>query len=393
MAKERAALIAQKGWNSWLLSPSGQTPAGIASFFYALFLPRPWVLIPLLAGLHAGAVLLLFKINFQLVGGQDRLIAFFSVLPFLVFPSAVFWYAQIQRDAFFIFGNLLFAFLWVRWLAYGKSWEKFSFGQLIVFVGAWSIAFFSAWLVRPYWGPVFFFQSMLILIMLCIRQTILFFRNRRSRVRIISYSVLSLIILLGFGAASQLKKLPRVMMSESQSREHFQVKQEWTATPWLPKAIDSRLQSIAVDRQGFLVKYPGAGTNIDTEVFFNRAGDIAGYLPRALYIGFFMPTYQLAFQKGINPGGTLMRWVTGGEMLFLYLTYPFLLWAIWTWRKKLELWVILIWGISGLLLFALVCPNIGALYRFRYGFLMTLSALGILRVILSLRAGKRISLA
>jgi len=393
MAKERAALIAKEGWHNWLLSPSGQTPAGVASLFYALFAPKPWVLIPLLAGLHAGAVLLLFKINFQLESGQDRLAAFYSVLPLLVFPSAVFWYAQIQRDAFFIFGNLLFIFLWVRWLTYGNLETMLSIGTFLLFGISWIVAFFSAWFVRPYWGQVLFIQSLMILLIITIREFPLFLRNRTNRPRRVIYWILTLMVVLGLGAGYQFKKLPDAVASDAPVQEQVQVKQEWIPTPWLPKAIDSALQGLALNRQGFFIKYPGAGTNIDKEVSFHKAGDIAGYLFRALYIGFFMPTYQLAFQKGVNPGGTLMRWVTGGEMLFLYLTYPFLIWAIWTWRKKLELWIVLIWGLSGLLLFALVCPNIGALYRFRYGFLMTLSAIGILRGCLSLKARKGISLA
>ena len=169
------------------------------------------------------------------------------------------------------------------------------------------------------------------------------------------------------------------MITEVPGSEQLKVDLSWQPSNWLPVFIDSRLKSLAFSRKVFVMKYPEAGTNIDTDILFQNAKDVILYLPRAFYVGFFMPSLYLTFQKGINPGGTLMRRVTGFEMIFLYLCYPFLLMAGWFWRKKLEFWIIILWAIGGILIYTLVSPNMGALYRFRYGFIMSLAALGILK--------------
>ncbi len=123
--------------------------------------------------------------------------------------------------------------------------------------------------------------------------------------------------------AIQQKKLPCSMITEVPGHEQLKVEFTWKSSGWLPVFLDSRLQSLAFSRKAFVLKYPKAGTNIDTDILFQNAKDILLYLPRAFYIGFFMPTLDLSFQKGINPGGTLMRRVIGFEMIFLYFCYPF----------------------------------------------------------------------
>lgn len=46
IAVAQAMKIDQFGWNVWELFPSNQSPAGIASIFYALIYPTPLVMLP-----------------------------------------------------------------------------------------------------------------------------------------------------------------------------------------------------------------------------------------------------------------------------------------------------------------------------------------------------------
>ena len=62
IAKSEAQRIVNEGWHTWLLSPLGQAPAGIASAFYAFFIPKPWIMIPLYAALHSSSAIILLKI-------------------------------------------------------------------------------------------------------------------------------------------------------------------------------------------------------------------------------------------------------------------------------------------------------------------------------------------
>ena len=71
-------------------------------------------------------------------------------------------------------------------------------------------------------------------------------------------------------------------------------------------------------RYGFVTSYPGAGSNIDTDVEFKSIGDILGYLPRAALIGLFAPFPQMWFEAGPQVGYA-GRIVSGLETLLMYL--------------------------------------------------------------------------
>lgn len=379
IAQSQALLISREGWQKWLLSPLGQTSAGIVSVFYALFVPKPWIMIPIFAALHSGSAIILYKIISLFEKKANRWIKIAAVIPFLAFPSAAFFYAQLLKDSYFIFGNILFIYLWLLWLKRRKNEPPFSLRQYFFHIIVWAFAYVVVWVIRPYWGQVFFFESIVIVSLLTVNQVYFLFKDITYWQKRIIYWGLSLIIVLAFGGGILMKSLPSTMVSEAPANEEIKVQLHWTPFRWLPTYLDSALQSMAYRRKAFIIKYAGSGTNVDTDRIFQSAKEMASYLPRALYVGFFMPTTAITFQKGINPAGKLMRWITGFEMIFIYLCYPFLLLVVWSWRKKLELWILLLWALTGILLYALTSPNIGALYRFRYGFLMTLASLGILK--------------
>jgi hypothetical protein len=72
-----------------------------------------------------------------------------------------------------------------------------------------------------------------------------------------------------------------------------------------------------------------------------------------------------------------MRRVVGFEMVGLYLALVFVPLAVWRWRTRPEVYVIAACCLFMTVLYAMAVCNIGALYRFRYGFVMTLAALGL----------------
>jgi hypothetical protein len=379
IAFDRFNLIRHSGWGNWVLSPLGQTPAGIASFFYVVIAPKPWVMLPINAAFHAGSAFILFKIVSVFEYKEPRWVRWAAVIPFLVFPSAAIIYGQLLKDVYFIFGNMLFIYGWLRWLKQRPNREMVSFREFALCILWFALAYPPVWIVRPYWGPLFFLCALVFFSLITINQVYFFITSERAWKKRGIYWILSLILVLIFGLAIQQNKLPRSMITEVSGHEQLKVELSWQSSTWLPVFIDSRLQSLAFSRKAFVVKYPEAGTNIDTDILFQNAKDIIFYLPRALYVGFFMPSLYMTFQKSINPGGTLMRWITGFEMIFLYLCYPFLLMGGWFWRKRLEFWIFFLWATGGILIYTLVSPNMGALYRFRYGFILSLAALGILK--------------
>jgi len=58
IAVDLAKKIHAQGWSAWELRPDGQASAGIAGAVYALTVPKPWIVIPINAALHATATLL-----------------------------------------------------------------------------------------------------------------------------------------------------------------------------------------------------------------------------------------------------------------------------------------------------------------------------------------------
>ena len=78
----------------------------------------------------------------------------------------------------------------------------------------------------------------------------------------------------------------------------------------------------------------------------------------------------------VNRGFTPRR-IAALEMVGVYLALAFIPFAIWRWRRRVEIYVILAFCTGMMLFYAVSITNVGALYRFRYGFIMTVSAVGI----------------
>jgi hypothetical protein len=161
----------------------------------------------------------------------------------------------------------------------------------------------------------------------------------------------------------------------------------WHRTTILPESIDRIFFRLGVARYGWIgSSYQGAGSMIDFNVIFKNAIEMIEYLPRAMEIGLLAPFPAQWVAPGNSPGGTMMRRVTGVEMTLLY---PMLLLglplAIWRWRYRVEFWMIAAFCLTLILLYAYSIPNVGSLYRLRYGFLMTLAGIGFAALWLSIQ--------
>ncbi len=151
LAVERAEAIRAHGWEAWSLRPEGQAPAGIAAAIYAITVPEPWTVIPVNAALHAGAALVLLRIVSRFV--PDWRLAVAGVLPFFLYPSAMAWYTQNHKDAYFIAGLYLLLNAWVV-LACCDTWQGGR--RRLAEVGLCTVGGAAlVWLVRPYGVQMF----------------------------------------------------------------------------------------------------------------------------------------------------------------------------------------------------------------------------------------------
>jgi hypothetical protein len=379
LAVELAQKIRTQGWFVWELQPvageSGpQAPIGIASAIYALTVPHPWTLIPFNAALHATAAILLLRIIQVFLPNWRQ--AIWCVLPFVLYPSAMTWYTQIHKDGVFITGTFLFLYGWIA-LAQLKTWQS-PWWQLFLATVWMLLGAVVVWVVRPY--GVQLMQA--VGIILAFGFTGVFVgRSLKAQLPwrkaitgiVVTWAVIALLSPL---AQQGLKvEAPKVPKAPRTRRANVEV--AWVVTKWLPRPLDQRLYSLARTRKDFLSGYREAGSNVDVDVRFRRASDLIVYMPRAIQIAFLAPFPRHWFESGSIPANTATRRITGLEMIGAYLALLFLPWAIWYWRRYIEIWVILFFCCSMILLYAIGVPNLGTLYRMRYGFWMTAIALGI----------------
>jgi len=369
-----AAKIQAEGWSAWELRPDGQAPVGIAAATYALTTSQPWTLIPLNAALHAAAGLALLRI-IQLFVPNWRL-AIWPVLPFLLYPSAMQWYTQIHKDGYSILGAFLFAYGWAlfaRSQTWESRWRQPSRAVLWIVLGG-----SLAWVVRPYAVQVMQgLGGVLALILTCV------FMLRMARAvwpwhRATRACLLVWLTVIAFTPLTRGEAPVRMTRGEAPVRTSFPSETTfWRTSGYLPSFVEDKLRVLAANREAFRVGYPHAASNIDIGIGLHSAGDVVAYLPRAAEIAFLAPFPRDWFAAGSLEANTMMRRVSAFEMLGIYLALVLLPYALWHWRRRVELWVLVTFGTGMSLVYAVAITNVGALYRMRYGYVMILVALGL----------------
>ena len=149
-AKAKSIEIIEKGWGAWELRPQMYSPAGVASIFYTLWVPKPYSLLPFNALVHAISGCLVLWILHQFFPWQP---AIFGGSLFVINPAALEWVAQIHKDGVFILGNLM---VLVCLMQMGKGLKQ-SKVKVIVWGFAWGLLGTSvSWVGRPQWAQVLF---------------------------------------------------------------------------------------------------------------------------------------------------------------------------------------------------------------------------------------------
>ena len=373
--------ILSQGWAVWELSPYGHPPAGMAAAFYALTVPEPYVLIPLNAALHATAGAALMAIV-RLLTADDRS-AFCAALPFVLFPSAMAWYAQLQKDGFYFAGAFLCLYGWIV-LARLPTWQS---GGRSVLTGLMWIGLGLALMgsVR-----IYAFQLMQGIGVLFTLGLAALFAVRGAKgllpwkkcvVAILTLCLIPILLKLAPVETRGTSEVPEAGAGVPHLSWHGAdfAKERWRPKAGLPRFVENSFLRIAVLRHGYFVTpgYDGSGSMIDRDVELLSVKDFITYLPRALQLGLFAPFPSDWLAPAQCSGSGIMRRVAGVEMLGVYFALAFLPYALWRWRSRVEMWLAAAFGSILLLLYSYATPNIGSLYRLRYGFLMLLVALGV----------------
>jgi hypothetical protein len=413
-AVDMAQRINYEGWSAWELWPKGWFPSGIAGALYALTWPEPWVLAPLNAAVHAFSGLLVMKI--LNIFTKKRIFAIIAAVPFVFFPSAMLWYTQIHRDGYNILGMLLYIYGLLMIAHYSSTKDDSQYSEATGFFTAFS-GIVMLWLSRPhtilifqYAGIILFLFLFVVFIVMSINKTV-HWKKALLKIFVFALVLSSITLFTRAPGADKYQKAPSLldneqfikindsMVSEEQNlrasnaglngplklavedNTAIVIAEEdflWSKTPFLPSRIDNHFYSIAVMRTvWYPISYGDAASNIDSDVSFHNAIDFIYYLPRALQIAFLAPFPSDWFGEGSYESTTFFRRISGLEMIIIYLLLVPMVYGIWIWRRKIEVYMLFIFCTVMMLPIIYSTPNLGTVYRYRYGYLMLLVALGL----------------
>jgi hypothetical protein len=380
----------RSGWGAWELFPRHQFVSGVSALFYYLIAPQPWSVLPLHALLNACACVALLRL-LTLISRDERLSAL-AVLPFLFFPSALQWNAQLNNDVYSAPGIIFFITGWAAIFAAPEAGLR----QILESLAGLIAGFFLTYLVRPYLGlPLAAISALLFLAYLF--RLLWGLRQRQidtalvKRLLVLALIVVGLVPFVSRGVRLLARQAPENHRCDDQSgQSRLKPWCDWQASTWLPGVIDQQFRDLSISRAVNLRAWREGASTVDADVVLISSQEVVSYLPRAFQIGLLAPFPGLWGGQGSQPSNTLMRRVAAVEMLIVYLSLVGWLPGFFLWKRRPAFYVTLLIGAAFVLLLGLVIPNVGTLYRFRYPFLMSLVSIGLvswLALLQRVRAG------
>ncbi|MCK5895038.1 MAG: hypothetical protein KAG53_11715, partial [Endozoicomonadaceae bacterium] len=172
--------------------------------------------------------------------------------------------------------------------------------------------------------------------------------------------------------------------SPSASPSAIALPSHWHHTSWIPIFLDNKLAHFSMARDELSRHSASKGktkgktpSEVDIDISFRSVSDIIAYIPNALMNGLIRPFPTFAFTHSHNGLGTFTRRVAGLEMIIVYIGLAGLLWSIWTLKNRVSLILLVVACLVSVLVYSLIYCNIGTLHRMRYGFLLTLTGIGL----------------
>lgn len=379
LAVDLANRIANEGWQAWELRPSGQAPAGVAGAIYALTgIHEPWILLPLYAALYAtGGLFLWLTVNLFL---EDRRRSLWCLVPYIVFPSAVMLYSQPHKDAWQVAGFFCFVYCWTLLLR-PATWRNLVLAGKVAILALLGAGL--SWVVRPYCVEIMQGIGGVLAVALSFALLRASYKRKLVWSRALVLISLAWAMVVAFTPFTTFtpfaNPLERPKVTNEKVTNELEGRNEqmmaWAKSPGSPSFLEQKFAGIAASRE--LLRQIKANGNIDDDVAFHSSRDILLYLPRAAEIGFLSPFPQHWFGSGSTSYNTFFRRIVVLEMVVLYLSELLLLWGIIRFWYRPEFWVVLISSVIMIMIYALTVPNIGGLYRYRWGYIMLLIALGL----------------
>lgn len=375
--------INQNGWRAWELTPQGQLVSGIASIFYKLIYPAPWSVLPLNGFLNATACICVFILFSDIL--QEKFKGLIAALPFIFFPSNLLWNTQFHNENYAVPG---FIFMLTGWYFIvhqlikleTKKFLKISFLLLIgITIGSAFIGLIRIYILK---GLILLFSisptitTIFWLITTIKNKEYLVFIQKITLPLLAFVSMFLIYSIINNNNSFQYEQNQAALPGENY-KTNTKFRDQFKRTSWMPDLVENQIIEIANYRNKFVNSWADSGSIIDQGITFKSTKEFFMYLPRASIIGFFSPFPDLWFTHGKKEAGSLMRALSPFEMLLIYIFYIGLPIFFWKNRKNISVWMILIVCFAMVIVYAITIPNIGALYRFRYPYLMPIVCLGL----------------
>ena len=389
LAVEYARRILEHGWGEWRLFPGAGANVGLLSALYALFGPDPAWFIPFNAAAHATGALMLYLIGPLLWPGRVGIAGgTVAAILFLVFPSSLQWYGQNHKDAFAIAGTLAMLYATLRIYSGRVSRRHVLYSSALTLAGCTLLA-----VMRPYF-PLLVLLAFLVAWLVCALVAAIEGRLKETR-----WVLLGAGVLIGVGAlvtTIAVKTIPPdstpgaavLTLNAVDGGDYGKATGwQWKESEWAPAVIDKAFRRIAGLRAHFVGynKAVGAASGIDEDRLPDTILGVIAYAPRALVVALFEP-----FPSSWSERVSAPRLVGAIETSVWYLfSIGALLLAL---RRPSR--VVLAGGafaMTLLVILALVHPNVGTLYRQRFGlwmFVLLCGATGWASVILPRLTGE-----
>lgn len=384
-------MLGSEGFNAWLDAPS-PFHLKLYSLSYALLHRLSGFNIlsaePLNLFYYLAIIWLVFRLGRE---AFDRRVGFLAAVAVALWPSFLLHTTQLLKDPLFIASMLSLMLVLAGWLRREHSWRK---GLLLGAAGGGASALL--WLVRSEMWEVVLAIISLGVGLLVVRQLL---ERRMLRGNAAGACVLVVLALsvprvmktyepfgayraTDTGGVTQVEETKNVNERDAASGlEQIRASEASAAggqTLWLrlwrkPQALAARIGGI---RRKFIVEYPSATSNIDTEVRFQDLGGFLRYVPRAVVIGFFAPFPDMWFVKKAQVG-LAGRMFSGLETIAIYACEALAVFGLWRRRRHLPAWLLVLAAAVGVASLGIVVVNIGTLYRLRYVFWMLVVILGV----------------
>lgn len=358
MAVEIASRIHAHGWSEWSLFPHGATGnVGLLSAIYALLGPDPAWFIPFTAAAHVTGALLIYRLGDAIWPGRTgKLGGLIAGIAFLVFPSALQWYGQNHKDAFAIAGILLVLNAWLDLHPpLNKIPRAITLPLVFAAVGATLLG-----VVRPYYVVL-----LLVALLASFVVTLIPGKNGYTglhRTSLLGRAALFIIVALVALNFAHMDRAIGVYESDG-TEKHQAARWEWQYSDAVPDFIEKPLKRASELRAHFVAfgRSVGASSEIDGDRTPDDAAEVLLYLPRALFVGLFAPfpdTWgeRMTAPRLIGAMETAVWYVFAAGSLVLLIRRP---------SRKLLAGAV--FCATLLVVLSYIHPNVGTLYRQRYG--------------------------